>query len=76
MKKVIITYATPIDALIDVARRMGEYENKYGMESKRFLVKYQNGDMPCENDFMDWAVACDDLAYLLNKVEGKAREVA
>lgn len=76
MRRVTITYSTPLDALLYVASRMGEYENKYGVESKRFLVKYQNGDMPCGNDFMEWAVNCDDFGYLLNKVEDKVREVA
>ena len=68
MKRVTITYATHLDALIDVASMMGGYENKYGVESEYFLAKYQNGDMPCENDFMDWAVACGDFAYLRNEV--------
>ena len=76
MRKVTVTYSTPIDALIDVARRMGGCENRYGMKSERFIVKYQAGEMPCENDFMEWAVACRDLRYLRNAVEERVKEVA
>ena len=73
MRKVTVTYSTPIDALIDVARRMGGYENKYDMKSERFIGKYQAGEMPCENDFMEWAVACRDLRYLRNAVEDSVK---
>ena len=76
MKKVTVTYSTPIDALIDVAKRMGGCENRYGMKSERFFGKYQVGEMPCENDFMDWAVACRDLRYLRNAVAEKVEDVA
>ena len=76
MRKVTVTYSTPIDALIDVARRMGGYENRYDMKSERFIGKYQAGEMPCENDFMDWATACRDLRYLRNAVEDRVKDVA
>ena len=59
-----ISYATPIDALIDFATRVGGHENKHGMESADFYSRYRAGKVPCENHFIAWAMDYDNFLYL------------
>ena len=59
-----ISYATPIDALIDFATRVGVHENKHGMESADFYSRYRAGTVPCENHFIAWAMDYDNFLYL------------
>ena len=59
-----ITYATPVDALIAVATRLGIHENKGGMSSPDFFARYLAGEMPCEDEFMEWAMDYRNFLYL------------
>ncbi len=39
----------------DVARKLAEFETKYGMTSKEFITKYNSCQFKEENlEFMDW----------------------
>ena len=46
MKKQTIRYTTPLDALIAIAKRLGQYENRYKMESEEFFYQYGMGKLP------------------------------
>ena len=59
-----ITYATPVDALIAVATRLGIHENKGGMSSSDFFDRYLAGEIPCEDEFMEWAMDYRNFLYL------------
>ena len=63
-----ITYATPVDALTAVATRLGIHENKGGMSSADFFARYLAGEMPCEDDFMEWAMDYRNFLYLRSRV--------
>lgn len=76
MKKVRITYDTPLDALLAVTRQMGQYEDKYGMTTEDFFDRYNSGEMPCEDDYMMWEVAYRDFLSLRAKVSDSMKEVA
>ena len=47
----------------DVARKLAEFEAKYGMTSKEFITKYNSCQFEEENlEFMDWAWYYDAAA--------------
>ena len=46
MKKQIIQYTSPIDALIAVTKRLSTYENQQQMDSEEFFDQYSRGNYP------------------------------
>ena len=45
MKKQIIQYTSPIDALIAVTKRLSTYENEQQMDSEEFFYQYSRGQL-------------------------------
>ena len=39
----------------ELARMLGELEQRYGMTSAEFLPRYNRGELGCDDDFIDWA---------------------
>lgn len=71
-----ITYATPIDALIALATRLGIHESKGGMTSPEFFDRYMAGEFPCEDRFTDWAMDYRNFLYLRSRVVERMEDVA
>lgn len=46
---------SPLDALIELVRRLGIYETKYGMTSKEFYARFMKGELGDAKDFIAWA---------------------
>ena len=76
MKKVTITYDTPLDALLAISRRLGQYENKYRMESEDFFYDYNMGKTSDDADFIEWAGYYKHYLGLRREIDQKFREVA
>lgn len=55
MVKKRITYASPLDALLAIAKRLGKYENKYGIDTEEFFYDYNQGKTSDDEDFIEWA---------------------
>lgn len=55
MRKQIIEYDSPIDALVALAKRLGKYEDQYQMDSADFFTQYKQGQTSDEEVFVDWA---------------------
>ena len=55
MKKQIIQYTSPIDALIAVTKRLSTYEKEQQMDSEEFFDQYSRGQLSDEAVFVDWA---------------------
>jgi hypothetical protein len=55
MRKTRITYATPIDALIALAKRLSAREQAHGFSSDIFLERYQKGELEDSAEFFEWA---------------------
>jgi len=56
MRKQIIEYTSPLDALIALVKTLRTYENQYQMESEEFFNRYSQGLLSDEEDFVEWAV--------------------
>ena len=55
MRKQIVEYTTPLDALIALVRELKTYEAAYQMEPDEFFNYYCKGELSDEADFVEWA---------------------
>lgn len=55
MQKTRIQYDSPVDALVALVKRLGRFEEKYGMSSERFYEGYMAGKTDDSEDSVDWA---------------------
>lgn len=55
MRKQIVEYTSPLDALIAPAKQLNTYETHYQMDSAEFFEKYSQGDTSDNEDFVEWA---------------------
>ena len=76
MKKVTITYDTPLDAIIAIAKRMALNESKYRIDSEEFFRLYQKDEMGDDADVMEWATDYQDYLNLRIEIADRLRNVA
>ncbi|MFB2897286.1 antitoxin TumA [Aerosakkonemataceae cyanobacterium BLCC-F50] len=55
MRKQTIQYTSPLDALVAVAKRLSLYENQQKMNSEEFFNLYNQGLLPDDALFIEWA---------------------
>jgi hypothetical protein len=55
MHKQTITYMSPLDALIAVAKRLSLYENQHKLDSEEFFYQYNQGKLSDAIEFIEWA---------------------
>jgi hypothetical protein len=55
MKKQTIEYSTPLDALIDLAKRLQNYENAHHMTSDIFFDQYKRGLLSDDIAYIEWS---------------------
>jgi hypothetical protein len=55
MRKQIIEYTSPLDALIAIAKQLSVYEAEHHMESEEFFTKYSQGETSDDEVFVAWA---------------------
>jgi hypothetical protein len=75
MRKQIIEYTSPLDALVALAKLLASYEIKYQTDSAEFFVQYQQGKTDDEDKF-DWAINYRHYLALRQELERKLRNVA
>ena len=55
MRKQIVEYTSPLDALVAIAKQLNIYEIKYQMDSEEFFTKYTQGETSDDEDFIEWS---------------------
>ena len=55
MRKQIVEYTSPLDALIALAKQLQAYETKYQMDSAEFFTRYSQGRTADDEAFVEWA---------------------
>jgi len=55
MRKQIIEYTSPLDALIFLVRQLNVYEMKYQKTSEEFFNEYSHGKTSDDEVFVEWA---------------------
>lgn len=76
MKKQIIEYTSPIDALVALVRQLNNYENEYQMDSDEFFTKYNQGKTGDDEIFVEWAGNYKHYLALRQELEATIKNVA
>lgn len=76
MKKQVIMYDSPVDALIALSKRLNSYETQYQMASEVFLDKFNRGELGDSADFVEWAGDYDHFVAIKLEIEKSMRHVA
>ena len=64
MRKQVIQYTSPLDALVAITKRLGLSEDKYQIESEEFFYLYEKGEMGDDEDVMEWSSDYKDYLNL------------
>lgn len=76
MRKQIVEYTSPLDALIALAKQLNSYETQYQMDSSVFFAQYIQGKTGDDEDFVDWAGSYQHYLALHQDLEKKLKDVA
>jgi hypothetical protein len=76
MKKQIIEYTSPLDALVALAKQLNRYATQYQMDSAEFFTKYRQGETSDDEDFVEWAGNYQHYLALHQELENKLKNVA
>ena len=76
MRKQIIEYTSPLDALIAIAKQLNIYEIKYQMDSEEFFTKYTQGETSDDEDFIEWSGNYQHYLAIHHDLESRLKNVA
>jgi len=76
MRKQIIEYTSPLDALVDLAKQLNVYETQYQIDSAEFFTKYSQGETSDDEVFVEWAGNYQHYLALHQELETKLKNVA
>jgi hypothetical protein len=69
MPKRTITYLSPLDALIAIAKRLSLCESQHKLDSEEFFHQYRQGKTSDEVEFIEWANDYQHYLALRQEVE-------
>lgn len=67
MRKQTIQYSTPLDALIDISKRLQTYESQHNMNSETFFDQYSKGLLSDDIVYIEWSNDYQHYLSLHNK---------
>ncbi|KPQ32820.1 MAG: hypothetical protein HLUCCA11_20495 [Phormidesmis priestleyi Ana] len=76
MRKQIVEYTSPIDALVALVRQLNTYETQYQMDSAEFFTKYSKGETGDDEIFVEWAGNYQHYLALHQELAIKLQNVA
>ncbi len=76
MRKQIIEYTSPLDALVALAKQLNTYEIKYQMDSAEFFSRYSQEQTSDDEDFVEWAGSYQHYLALHQELENRLKNVA
>lgn len=76
MKKQTIEYSSPLDAMVEMAKRLSAYENKHHMNSEDFFDQYSRGQLADDLAFVEWANDYRHYLSLRQDLEKKLKNAA
>ena len=66
MRKQIIQYSSPLDAMIEVAKRLSILEQQKHMDSEEFFSQYNQGVLPDDAAFVEWGIKLNPFRPLVD----------
>jgi hypothetical protein len=76
MRKQTIQYSSPLDALIEITKRLSILESQHNMASEEFFNRYSQGKMPDDAEFVEWANDYRHYLHLHRELDAKLKHVA
>ena len=76
MRKQTIEYSSPLDALIEVAKRLNSREIQHQIGSEDFFDRYSRGQLSDDIDFVEWANDYRHYLDLRRDLEKKLQHAA
>ena len=76
MRKQVVQFDSPLDALLAIAKRLSRLEAEVGMDSEEFFARYTQGQMGDDARFIDWANDYRHYVALRNALDKKLHEAA
>lgn len=76
MRKQTIQYSTPLDALIEVTKRLSILEQRHNMDSEEFFHQYNQGHLSDDAEQVEWANDYRHYLYLHQELDKKLKNVA
>ena len=76
MKKQVIQFDSPLDALLAIAKRLSRYEAEAGIDSEDFFARYSKGELGDEARSIDWANDYRHYLALHSELDKRLREAA
>lgn len=76
MRKQTIQYSSPLDALVEVAKRLSILEQQQHMDSEEFFYQYSQGRLPDEAMFVEWANDYRHYLHLRHSLDLKLKNAA
>ena len=72
MEKHTTKYASPLDALIVLAKRLNAHEERHGLTSEEFFNKFRNGSTEDSVEFVEWS---NDYQHFLSLKIGLEKQL-
>ncbi len=76
MKKQTIAYSSPLDAMVEMAKRLSVYETAHHMNSEDFFDRYSRGELSDDLVFIEWANDYRHYLSLRRDLEKKLENAA
>jgi hypothetical protein len=76
MRKQVVQFDSPLDALLAIAKRLSRLEAEVGMDSEEFYARYTQGQMGDDARFIDWANDYRHYVALRSALDKKLHEAA
>lgn len=76
MRKQTIQYTSSLDALVAIAKRLSVYENQQKMDSEDFFYQYNQGTLPDDVLFIEWANDYRHYLVLRQEIEQRLNYAA
>jgi hypothetical protein len=77
MRKQTIQYSSPLDDLIEVAKRLSILEQQKNMDSEEFFYPYSQGLLPADDAvFVEWANDYRHYLFLRQELDKKLKNAA
>ncbi|WP_392476702.1 antitoxin TumA [Nostoc sp. C110] len=76
MRKQTIQYTSSLDALVAVAKRLSVYESQQKIDSEDFFYQYNQGILPDDILFIEWANDYRHYLVLRQEIEQRLNYAA
>lgn len=76
MRKQTIEYSSPLDALIEITKRLSVMEHQHNIDSEEFFYQYSQGKLSDDADFVTWANDYRHYLSLHHELDAKLKHVA